>query len=660
MGTKTTMNVPFAFGIASMLLLIGCGTTTTTVTPGSWQTMRGPHAQDVTALLVTNEPALALLAGTDNGDVYGTDNPAAAWEQIGTIRKGARILQFIRDPEKTATFYAATDSGLFVSQNQGASWTGIPVLSDGTPPVDVRSLAIDPWNPLVVYAGTAHQGIRRSSDGGVTWNRANDGIPGLDSADVREILIDLSKPDRVLAAVSPFGVVQSNDAGKSWSKLTEEFTTTGSSVTHLAQNPRTPATIVYGTDAGSLRKSTDHGTTWSPSRNGFTEGRILSLSTVRDRPEMLLAGTESGIIMSHDFGTSWTDITGGLPHLPVGVASSADGQTIYAFGEGIGLERTSDIGATWTHVDNKLGGATIRFLTADEKGRHLYAALEHAVLAYDSATGSWESASSGLPGGTITSIVVDSDSPLHLIAATTLGGFQSTDGGESWQLASRNMRVTPKLLDPHPRIHTRMLASGSLGLDVSTDKGTTWRQTKPFSSRFHVSAFTYSPRNTGVIYGAAPQAVIMSKDGGFAWESSRYGLHGEDIAAITLDNRDAAVVYAWTSTGGGYRSLDGGLEWNKYAPPWKQTDTVLIAFDRFEPSSVVALVNGKQIYYSPSGGGTWFALHSLALNLPAQSLWWNASKRILFLGTRGKGVQRISLEESVKDVAGDREGANDQ
>ena len=654
------MKASFFSGIASVLLLIGCGTTTPSGTPGTWESMEGPHAQDVTALLLAGDSTLALLAGTNNGDVFGTDDPATGWKQIGTIRNGVKIHRFILDPEKPATVYAATDAGLFVSANRGASWMEIRVMSDTASPVAVRSLAIDPWNISVMYAGTTHKGIRRSSDGGMTWNPAGAGIPGMDSAVVHEILIDRSRPDRVLAAVSPFGVVLSSDAGTSWTRLTEEYTSTGSSVTHLAQDRQAPATIVYGTDAGSIRKSTDGGATWSPSREGSAEGVILSLAAVPDHPGALLAGTESGIVMSSDFGASWTDITGALPHLPLRVVPSADGRVVYAFGEGIGVQQTNDIGATWTHVDRNLGGATVRFLATDDQGGHLYAALEHSVLAYDSVTSSWKSASSGLVGGTITSLVVDSDSPLHLIAATTLGGFQSTDGGQSWQLASRNMRITPQLLDPHPRIQTRMLASGNLGLDVSTDRGTTWRQTKPFTSRFRVSAFTYAPRNTGIIFGAAPQAVVMSKDGGFLWESSRYGLHGEDMVAVTLDNKDPSVVYAWTVSGSGYRSLDGGLEWNKYVPPWKETDTVLIAFDRFEPSSVIALVNGKQIYYSSSGGGTWFALHSLTPTAPAQSIWWNAPRETLFIGTRGEGVQRIFLGERIGQVAGDRGVAKGQ
>jgi photosystem II stability/assembly factor-like uncharacterized protein len=646
---------PFLISCVTWLILfVGCGTTMTTVAP-QWESMGGPHAQDISTLLIPGASESALYAGTENGAVFMRPTPDAPWSKIASIREGAGIYRLVRDPEKPSRIFAATEAGLFVSGNNGVSWTEIPLVAGESMPVGVRVLAIDPYNASTMFAGTRTRGILRSTDGGTTWNPSNTGIAEMDSADVREILVDISKPDRILAATIPLGVVQSIDAGKHWSRLTEEFTRTGSAVTHLIEDPLAPTTVVYGTNAGSLRRSTDGGMTWSPSRNASADGKILSLSAIPNRPEGLLAGTESGLLISTDFGTSWTDMTGSLPHIPLSATPSSDGRTVYVFGEGIGLQQSADSGATWTHIDANLGGSTIRLVTTDQGGTRVYVALSHAVLAFDPSTGTWQSASSGLPGGTITSLVVDSDSPLHLFAATSLGGYQSENGGQSWALVTRGMRITPKILEPHPRIRTRMLAAGNLGLDVSTDKGITWTQAQPPEKRYHVSAFTYSPTNTGVIYGAAPQAAIMSKDGGLLWESSRYGLHGEDIVSITLDDHDPAVVYAWTSSGGGYRSLDAGLEWNKYVPPWKEHDTVLVAHDRYTPSRVVALVNGREVYYSSTGGGTWFHLPTVRLKAETLALWWNDPSKTMYVGTKGKGLLRLYLGKSVTNATGETE-----
>jgi len=107
-----------------------------------------------------------------------------------------------------------------------------------------------------------------------------------------------------------------------------------------------------------------------------------------------------------------------------------------------------------------------------------------------------------------------------------------------------------------------------------------------------------------VILGATwSDGVVVSADGGFNWEKMRYGLPTDSIDVVTLDDKDPDVYYAYTVDHSCYRSLNKGLEWNRYAPPWRTGDTVRLACDRFQPSSILALVNERQIYYSPSGGG---------------------------------------------------------
>jgi hypothetical protein len=47
-------------------------------------------------------------------------------------------------------------------------WQVISVLEDN----DVRCLASDPADPMVVFAGTNGNGIFRSDDGGLSWRQA--------------------------------------------------------------------------------------------------------------------------------------------------------------------------------------------------------------------------------------------------------------------------------------------------------------------------------------------------------------------------------------------------------------------------------------------------------------------------------------------------------
>ena len=200
------MKASLALCTASALLFMGCGPGGGTVAEGpEWTSMNGPRAQDVSALLLNADTASAILAGTDDGDVYVCARPGEPWANVSTIPQRARVGQFMQDPERPGNLYAATEAGLFASSNNGTTWTAISVVAETTMTVGVRALAIDPWNTAMMYTGTIHKGMRKSTDGGITWNPANEGIPGMDSADVHEIFVDPSKPDRILAIASGLG-----------------------------------------------------------------------------------------------------------------------------------------------------------------------------------------------------------------------------------------------------------------------------------------------------------------------------------------------------------------------------------------------------------------------------------------------------------------------
>ena len=93
------------------------------------------------------------------------------------------------DPVSPTTIYALTigqtgaitpSFGLFKSTDSGGSWRAVS--NAGA----VLSLAVDPKNSSILYAGTLH-GIIKSLDSGTTWSDAGAGLP--DGA-VQRLVID--------------------------------------------------------------------------------------------------------------------------------------------------------------------------------------------------------------------------------------------------------------------------------------------------------------------------------------------------------------------------------------------------------------------------------------------------------------------------------------
>jgi hypothetical protein len=145
----------------------------------------------------------------------------------------------------------------------------------------------------------------------------------------------------------------------------------------------------------------------------------------------------------------------------------------------------------------------------------------------------------------------------------------------------------------------------------------------------------------------------VTNDGGLSWESARYGLTGDSILTVTIDDSEILTYFAWTPNGDCYRSTNKGLEWSRYAPPWSPGDRLLIAADRLRPASVVALVNGQDIYYSATGGTAWVRILEHGPRHDVLSMHWNARSGKLYIGTLDKGVYIFNLGPSIREMLGD-------
>ena len=620
-----------------------------------WEETGGPYARNISAVLPDNRIAGTLYASAGSGEIAVSTSNGRSWAHAAPIPGGPEVHQLIQDPESPDRLFAATEAGAFVSPDRARSWTPLLVGPAGT---GVRVMAIDPWSPSTVYAGTEGKGFFKSSDGGRTWNEIN-ASPDLllSGADVYDIGIDVTKPDIVFAAVSQYGIIRTTDRGAGWKGLTPEFSGTGSRATHLLIGKDGHGTLLYGTTSGSIMKTTNGGSSWSPSRIARDFDGILSFSVLPGTPDGLIAGTERGIIVSSDFGTSWGGTGGELPGIPVRVAIAGEGShaTLFAYGGGIGLRASGDNGVSWRGADLKLGGSTVDVLAIDPAGEHLFAATGNVCMTYTGGpSGAWSDPGPGITGGNIHSLSIDPSVPGLVYATTAAGVFVSTDNGGSWQTTPRSMQISPFLYEAHPSITTRRFMASDQGIFVSTDRGLTWNQSRPLGNRWVVRSLTFSPWNAGTIIGATSNGgVILSHDGGFNWEQARYGIPGDRVESVALDETDPDTYYAYLPDGKCFRSLNKGLEWNRYIPPWKPTNNVRIACDRRATNSVVALVDWRHVYYSTSGGRTWIKLIDADLHASAVSLCWNAATMTLYAGARDSGVYRLPLGKRIREILGE-------
>lgn len=153
------------------------------------------------------------------------DESLGAWSPLGPGNVGGRTRALIVDPRSPDTLYAGgVAGGVWKTTDGGRSWTA---LDDFGANLAVGSLAMDPSNPNIVYAGTGEgyfnedavrgAGIFRTRDGGLTWER----LASTDNPNffyVNDIVVSRHDPRRVYAATRT-GVWRSRDRGRSWSRV---------------------------------------------------------------------------------------------------------------------------------------------------------------------------------------------------------------------------------------------------------------------------------------------------------------------------------------------------------------------------------------------------------------------------------------------------------
>lgn len=615
-----------------------------------WRSLTGPFALNVTAVHPSGGGAL-LFAGMSNGEIAVSTDAGTSWQYRTPAYRGFRVHAFVQDPDHPAGILAATERGIFRSRDSARTWEEIVLLPGQPQSPPVLCFAVDPWKPATRFVGTDGRGLLRSTDGGVTW-AANMVLPDtiLSSATVWSIIVDPGRPDRILAAAGTLGLIMSTSGGESWETFSRGSTKMGAQSTHLLIHPKDGNTMLMGTDAGSIFRTTNGGQVWSPVHPGAAGNRIRSLFADPPSPGTVYAGTEAGIMISRDFGERWQRLPGSFPQLAA-TCLPAGKDRLIAFGNAIGLQTSTDGGTTWSHTDRNLGGATASVLALDPGRNRVLAAVTGALIMHIPDSGGWTPVGEGLRGGTLTSLSIDPRQPDLLYATSATGTFRSTDGGHLWQEFARSIPSVPHVLVQHPWFPTRMLASTDRGLHYSTDRGMTWREARPNGKLPPVHAFTFRTTNAGNVFAtAAAGAVLLSTDGGISWETTRYGLGTDTLRFLSLDSSDPLTCYAWAVNGMCYRSLNGGLEWSRYAPPWEPTDRVLFAIDPQAPSSFVVLVNERTLYITRDGGSTW--MRPLDRPVPGVPvvLTWNAARGVLLAGLRDRGVILLDLGRRIEDT----------
>lgn len=238
-----------------------------------------------------------------------------------------------------SNLFAASDAGLFISDNSGGAWTKATdsIMANS----DIHALTT---SGSTIFASAGTSGVYRSMDNGVTWTLTN-------SSMMIKYCEELTAHNNVIyASIFYSGLYTSSDNGGTWTKVSDA--TLGSAVVTAVVN--VGSNVFAGTeDENGVFKSTDDGANWTQVNSGLTDNRVNDLAVIGTK---LYAATPSGVFVSSDNGAMWTELAG----LGVGNATALAvvGSNLIV-GTPYGIYSLNEAGTTFTDISTGVGAANL-------------------------------------------------------------------------------------------------------------------------------------------------------------------------------------------------------------------------------------------------------------------------------------------------------------
>ncbi len=535
----------------------------------------------------------------------------------------SRIVTGAFDPVNPDIIYVGpANGGVWKSTDAGVTWRP---LTDYEESLAMGSIAIDPTNTNIIYAGTGEatysgasyygRGLLKSTDGGNTWTRITNGLPN--STYFSRLKIRPGRSNDLLAALANSGLYRSTDAGLSWFQVVSGgvqdvvFTPTGDTVFALGgsiglkrsidggatwvsygsglgsgtrahfdlclSSPNVMYAAIFGTGEVFLYKSTDYGTNWFslPRSADFKnlDGQAwydLYCRVSPTNPNVAYVGTID-IFRTQD-GTNFINITSGYSGGSVHVDQHYlffhphNSNYFFACNDG-GIYKSTNGGDSFINMNENLTLTQFYRIKASpfDPGRILGGTQDNGTQ-QTLATLNW-SAVYGGDGGEVAFNPFDRN---YIIGETQFGGlFRTANGGVNWVQARTGINMNENAAWVAPII-VHPTQSGTFFVArqkvyKSTNNGASWTAISGnINNASAVREMAISSTNPAVMYATTGSRIFLSTNEGVTWTEKTSGLPSKVISSVYVHPDDENIVYVTMSGFGSskvFKSTDQGDNW---------------------------------------------------------------------------------------------------
>jgi photosystem II stability/assembly factor-like uncharacterized protein len=231
---------------------------------------------------------------------------------------------------------------------------------------------------------------------------AEDFVTLSDAVNVLVQTVDVDTQQPMLLAATNVGLYRSSDPVIGW-KILPYGPSFDSRTSTVSVDPQQPESILVGTPASGVLISHDAGKSWQQVSGIPSEAPVNTIARDLRRPNHIYVGTKQSFYLSHDGGINWSRRGGNLPFgdFTSILINPRNGEEIfvgnaYQTGEiGGGVYRTINGGQTWARIDpktNRLPSQRIWALAFDSRDQNTLFVGSHSAGVYVVPRGFNESA----------------------------------------------------------------------------------------------------------------------------------------------------------------------------------------------------------------------------------------------------------------------------
>lgn len=555
----------------------------------------------------TNSNTIYIATGDkDAGDTYSigvlkSTDGGATWNTTGLsfANTSTRAADIFIHPTNPSILWVATSAGVYKTSNAGVSWTN--VLSG-----NIKDIKLKPGDPNTVYAVTTTS-FYKSTDGGTTFTAVTSGLP----ASSGRLAIDVTPANSayvyVLSATTGNGfqgLYRSTNSGTSFTKTaanTDIFESTQAWYDMALGVSRTNAEVVF-TGCLNVWKSTNGGTSFtkvnswsSPTSATYTHADIHFLRYYGDK---LYCGSDGGIYVSSNNGTSFSSLTTGLQigqFYKIAVSKQSSGNMVGGLQDNGGYAYSSSQWKNYYGADGMDTGVdpnnSSKYYGFIQSGSNLYVTTNGGNSLTSTITGP-------ASGNWVTPLAINA-------AGDVFGGYTKVYklNGTSWIGSTTTFASNVENVIVDPSNDNIMYVSDAAKLYKSTDKGV----------------------NFTLVY-TFPTTV---KD-------------------IRVHSSNGSIIYAITQGTAGlvYKSTDSGATFNSINTGLPSIGKNVIVHQANNPLNPLYVGTSLGVYYRDDSLSAWEPFDTNLPNVPVTDLEINYVDNNITAATYGRGVWRTSIATS--------------